>query len=46
MEQELFDAIKGGRVDEVRQLVQLNPSLKAARDASGASAIVVATSNV
>jgi len=46
MEQELFDAIKGGRVDEVRQLVQLNPSLKAARDAGGASAILVATYNM
>ena len=46
MEQELFDAIKGGRVDEVRQLVQLNPSLKTARDAGGASAILVATYNM
>jgi ankyrin repeat protein len=46
MEQQLFDAIKGGRVDEVRQLIQQNPALKDARDASGASAILVATYNM
>ena len=46
MEQQLFDAIKGGRVDEVRQLVQQKPSLTGARDASGASAILVATYNM
>ena len=46
MEQQLFDAIKGGRVDEVKELVQRNPSLKDARDASGASAILVATYNM
>lgn len=45
MEQQLFDAIKGGRVDEVRQLIQQNPALKDARDASGASTILVATYN-
>ena len=44
--QELFDAIKGGRVDEVRQLVQQNPSLKQATDPSGASAILVASYNM
>lgn len=46
MEQRLFDAIKGGRVDEVRQLIQQNPELTHARDASGASAILVATYNM
>lgn len=46
MEQQLFDAIKAGRVVEVRQLVDRNPSLKEARDASGASAILVATYNM
>jgi ankyrin repeat protein len=43
MEQELFDAIKGARIDEIRQLIGQDPSLKEARDASGASAILVAT---
>jgi ankyrin repeat protein len=46
MEQQLFDAIKTGNVDEVRKLVQQNPSLKEARDANGASAILVATYNM
>lgn len=46
MEQQLFEAIKGGRVDEVKQLIQQTPSLKDARDASGASAILVATYNM
>jgi ankyrin repeat protein len=46
MEQQLFDAIKAGRVDEIRQLIQQNPSLKQARDASGASAILVAAYNM
>jgi ankyrin repeat protein len=46
MEQHLFDAIKGGRVDEVRELIQQNPALKQARDASGASAVLVATYNM
>jgi len=44
--QQLFDAIKAGKVDEVRQLVQQNPALKQARDASGASAILVAAYNM
>ena len=44
--QQLFDAIKAGKVDEVRQLVQQNPSLTEARDASGASAILVAAYNM
>ena len=44
--QQLFDAIKAGRVDEVRQLVQGNPALAASRDASGASAILVAAYNM
>jgi ankyrin repeat protein len=46
MEQQLFDAIKAGKADEVRSLVQQNPSLKQARDASGASAILVAAYNM
>lgn len=46
MEQQLFEAIKAGKADEVRQLVQQNPSLKQARDASGASAILVAAYNM
>jgi ankyrin repeat protein len=46
MEQQLFDAIKGGRVDEVKQLVADNPALKQARDGSGASAILVAAYNM
>ncbi len=46
MEQKLFDAIKGGRVDEVRQLIEQDPSLKDARDESGASAILVAAYNM
>lgn len=46
MEQQLFDAIKAGKVDEVRQLIVQNPSLKNARDASGASALLVAAYNM
>ena len=46
MEQQLFDAIKAGKVDEVRQLIQQNPSLKTARDGSGASAVLVAAYNM
>jgi ankyrin repeat protein len=44
--QQLFDAIKAGKTDEVCQLVQQNPSLKQARDASGASAVLVAAYNM
>jgi uncharacterized protein len=44
--QQFFDAIKAGKVDEVRQLVQQDPALKQARDASGASAILVAAYNM
>jgi len=46
MSQELFEAIKGGKADEVRRLVRDNPALKDARDASGASAILTATYNM
>jgi uncharacterized protein len=46
MEQQLFDAIKAGRIDDVRQLIQQHPSLKTARDASGASALLVAAYNM
>ena len=44
--QQFFDAIKAGKVDEVRQLIQQNPALKSARDATGASAILVAAYNM
>ena len=44
--QQFFDAIKAGNVDEVRQLVQQNASLKQARDASGASAVLAAAYNM
>jgi ankyrin repeat protein len=44
--QQFFDAIKAGKVDEVRQLVQQDAALKQARDASGASAILVAAYNM
>jgi ankyrin repeat protein len=46
MEQQLFEAIKAGRVDEVTRLVRENPALAAARDATGASALLVATYNM
>jgi uncharacterized protein len=46
MEQQFFEAIKAGNVDEVRKLVSQDPSLKDARDANGASAILVATYNM
>jgi ankyrin repeat protein len=46
MSQALFDAIKGGRVDEVRELIQNDASLKQAKDASGASAILAAAYNM
>jgi len=46
MEQQLFDAIKAGKVDEVRQLVQENAALTQARDTSGASAVLVAAYNM
>ena len=44
--QQFFEAIKAGNVDEVRQLVQQNASLKLARDASGASAVLAAAYNM
>jgi uncharacterized protein len=44
--QQLFDAIKAGKVEEVRLLVQQNPSLTEARDANGASVILVAAYNM
>jgi len=46
MEQQLFDAIKGGRIDEVKELIAADPSLKQARDPNGASAILVAAYNM
>ena len=44
--QQFFDAIKAGKVDEVRQLIQQNAALKSARDATGASALLVAAYNM
>ena len=44
--QHLFDAIKGGRVDEVRQFIQQDPSLTNARDSSGASVVLAAAYNM
>lgn len=41
-----FDAIKAGKVDEVKALVEQDPSLRSARDANGASAILVAAYNM
>lgn len=46
MEQQLFEAIKAGKADEVRQLIQQHPALKSAQDATGASAILVAAYNM
>jgi ankyrin repeat protein len=41
MEQPFLDAIKGGRLDELRSLIQSDPALLRAKDANGASAILV-----
>lgn len=41
--QELFDAIKGGQIDEVRAILERDPSQLSARDANGVSAILLAT---
>jgi ankyrin repeat protein len=46
MEQQLFEAIKGGRLGEIKELIDANPSLKEARDANGASPILVAAYNM
>jgi ankyrin repeat protein len=40
--QELFDAIKAGRLDEVRAIVERDRSQLSARDANGVSAILLA----
>jgi len=45
-EQQLFDAIKAGNVDAVTQLIQQQPSLTQARDANGASLLLVAAYNM
>ena len=45
MEQAFFDAIKAGRVDEVKALAAADPALLRARDANGASAILFAIYN-
>ncbi len=41
--QELFEAIKGGRIDDVRAILERDPSQLSARDANGVSAILLAT---
>ncbi|HYE86924.1 MAG TPA: ankyrin repeat domain-containing protein [Vicinamibacterales bacterium] len=46
MEQQLFEAIKAGKVDEVRRLLQQAPSLIGARDSNGASALLIAAYNM
>ena len=46
MDQPFFDAIKAGDVDQVKALVRADPKLVLARDASGASAILLATYNM
>jgi len=45
MEQAFFDAIKAGKVAEVRSLAANYPALATARDANGVSAILVAIYN-
>ena len=45
MEQAFLDAIKAGRVSEVKSMAQENAALLRARDANGASAILVAIYN-
>jgi ankyrin repeat protein len=44
--QQLFDTIKAGKADEVRRLLEQDPALRQARDASGASVILVAAYNM
>lgn len=46
MSHALFDAIKAGKADEVRALIQRDPALKDARDGNGASALLVAAYNM
>src|SRR6478736_5027490 len=46
MEQQLFDAIKSGSVDEVKRLIEQQPRLKQARDTNGASLLLVAAYNM
>jgi len=45
MEQAFFDAIKAGRLDEVKSLAAVDPALLRARDANGASPILVSVYN-
>lgn len=42
MDQAIFDAVKAGRVDEAVRLARENPAVLKARDASGATPILVA----
>lgn len=46
MDQALFDAIKSGNVDQVKALVLADPGLLRARDANGASVVLLATYNM
>lgn len=43
MEQAFLEAVKAGNLDDVRRLLAATPALAAARDASGVSAILLAT---
>lgn len=42
LDQPLFDAIKAGRADDVARLVREDPALLTARDANGASPVLIA----
>lgn len=42
MNQELLDAIKAGKADDVNRLIRDNPTLLKARDANGASPLLIA----
>lgn len=46
MSEALFDAIKAGKADEVRALIQQDPTVRDARDGNGASALLVAAYNM
>lgn len=42
VDQELLEAIKGGQVEQVAHLTRLNPAMLKARDANGASPLLIA----
>lgn len=45
MEQAFFDAVKAGNVEEVSRLLRAHPALAGAKDANGASGVLVAIYN-